>query len=131
MERSAQIERSKSVLVVDDDQELLYLLSVKFISAGYRVYGAANGLEALEQMEKHSVDAVVTDDHMPKMNGIDFLSVSRMKWPETPVVVYSGEQKDMAHLAVDRGAFAWIRKGSEFTVLAEFLDYAIQRSVHV
>ena len=37
---------NKSMLVVDDDRDLLYLLSVRLVSAGYMVYGAANGLEA-------------------------------------------------------------------------------------
>lgn len=121
---------NKNVLVVDDDRDLLYLLSVRLISAGYMVYGAANGLEALEQMEKHSVDVVLTDYHMPKMDGFEFLSVCRVKWPGTPVLIFSAEQDDLAHEAVERGAFAWIRKGSEFTLLMEFLAYAIQQSVH-
>lgn len=121
---------NKSVLVVDDNRDLLYLLSVRLVSAGYIVYGATNGLEALEQMEKHSVDVVLTDYRMPKMDGFEFLSVCRVKCPGTPVVVFSGEQDDMAHEAVERGAFAWVRKGSEFTMLLEFLAYAIQQSVH-
>jgi len=121
---------NKSVLVVDDDRDLRYILSVRLVSAGYRVYAAANGLEALEQMEKHSVDAVLTDYHMPNMDGFEFLSVSRVKWPGTPVVVFSGEQDDMAHEAVERNAFAWVRKGNDFTTLLEILAAAVQQSVH-
>ena len=121
---------NKSVLVVDDNRDLLYLLSVRLISAGYMVYGATNGLEALEQMEKHSVDVVLTDYRMPKMDGFEFLSVCRVKWPGTPVLFLSGEQNDMAHEAVEQGAFAWVRKGSDFTILLEILAYASQQSVH-
>jgi CheY-like chemotaxis protein len=129
--RKESMERNnKSVLVVDDDHDLRYLLSIRLISAGYMVYGAANGLEALEQMEKHSIDVVLTDYHMPKMDGFEFLSICRVKWPGTPVVFFSGEQDDTAHEAVERGAFAWVRKGNEFTMLLEFLAYAIQQSVH-
>jgi CheY-like chemotaxis protein len=130
-DKSTMEWNNKSVLVVDDDRDLRYLLSVRLVSAGYMVYGAANGLEALEQMEKHSVDVVLTDYRMPKMDGFEFLSVCRVKWPGTPVVVFSAERDDLAHEAVERGAFAWIRKGSEFTMLLEFLAYAIQQSVHV
>ncbi len=122
---------NKSILVVDDDLDLRYMLSARLISVGYRVYGAANGWDALEQIEKHSVDVVLTDYHMPEMNGFGLLSVCRTKWPGTPVVFFSGEQDDLAHEAVERGAFAWVRKGSEFTVLLECLDYAIQHAVHV
>lgn len=122
---------SKSVLVVDDDYDLRYILSVRLVSAGYMVYGAANGLEALVQMEKYSVDVVLTDYRMPKMDGFEFLSLCRMKWPGTPVVVFSAEQDDLAHEAVERGAFAWVRKGSEYTMLLEILAAAVQQSVHV
>lgn len=122
---------SKSVLVVDDDYDLRYILSVRLVSAGYMVYGAADGLEALVQMEKYSVDVVLTDYRMPKMDGFEFLSLCRMKWPGTPVVIFSAEQDDLAHEAVERGAFAWVRKGSEYTMLLEILAAAVQQSVHV
>ncbi len=122
---------SKSVLVVDDDYDLRYILSVRLVSAGYMVYGAADGLEALVQMEKYSVDVVLTDYRMPKMDGFEFLSLCRMKWPGTPVVVFSAEQDDLAYEAVERGAFAWVRKGSEYTMLLEILAAAVQQSVHV
>jgi CheY-like chemotaxis protein len=121
---------NKSILVVDDDCDLRYLLSVRLISAGYKVYGAANGWEALEQMEKHSIDVVLTDYHMPEMDGFGLLSLCRVKWPGIPVVFLSGEQDDIAHQAVERGAFAWVRKGSESTMLLEILGEAIQHSVH-
>lgn len=122
--------RKKRVLVVDDDGELLYVFSVRLVSAGYTVYGAENGLEALEQLEKHSIDVVLTDYRMPKMDGLEFLSISRVKWPEIPVIMVSGEQDDMAHEAIDRGAYAWVRKGSGFTTLMEILASAIRPSVH-
>ncbi len=121
---------NKSVLVVDDDRDFCYLISVRLVSAGYRVYGAANGLDALEQMGKHSIDAVLTDCQMPTMDGLELLSVSRVRWPGVPVVIHSGEQGGIAHEATDRGAFAWIRKGTDFTMLLEILDTAVQQSVH-
>jgi len=120
----------KRVLVVDDDGDLRYVLSVRLISAGYKVYGAANGWEALEQLEEHRIDVVLTDYQMPEMNGFGLLSLCRVKWPGIPVVFLSGEQDDIAHEAVERGAFAWVRKGSESTMLLEILGEAIQHSVH-
>ena len=121
---------NKSVLVIDDNHDVRYLLSVRLISAGYRVYEASNGWEALEQMGKHSIDVVLTDYQMPEMNGLGFLSLCRVKWPGIPVLFFSGEQDNIAHEALERGAFAWVRKGNEFTVLIELLDHAIQQSAH-
>jgi len=122
---------NRSVLVVDDDRDLLYVLSVRLVRAGYTVYGAANGLEAFEHMEKHSVDVVLTNYRMPRMDGLHFLSVSQVKWPGIPVIMHSAEQDDMAHEAIERGAFAWVRKGSGFSTLLEILASAVQQSVHV
>ena len=122
---------NKCVLVVDDDRDLRYLLSVRLVSAGYMVYGAANGVEAMEQMKKHPIDVVLTDYRMPKMDGLEFLSICRAMWPGTPVVVFSAEQDELAHDAVERGAFAWIRKGTDLTILSEVVAYAVQQSVHV
>jgi CheY-like chemotaxis protein len=121
---------NKSVLVVDDNHDLRYMVSARLVSAGYRVYSAANGWEALEQLEEHSIDVVLTDYHMPEMNGFGLLSVCRVKWPSTPVVFFSGEQDDIAHEAVERGAFAWVRKGSDLTMILDCLDLAIQESAH-
>jgi CheY-like chemotaxis protein len=95
--------KNKNILVVDDNQDFRYVLSARLISAGYGVYEAANGWDALDQMEKHLVDVVLTDYHMPELNGFEFLSLCRVKWPRTPVVVFSGDQDDMAHEAVERG----------------------------
>jgi len=120
----------KHVLVIDHDRRFLHLLALHLIKGGYAVSTAADGREALEQLEKHAADVVVTDYHMPKMNGFEFLSVCRVKWPETPIVVFSGGQDDMPHEAVDRGAYAWVRKGREFSTLLEVLASAIQQTVH-
>ena len=84
-------QNNKRVLVVDDDSDLRYLLSLRLVSAGYRAYGAANGWEALEQLDTHSIDVVLTDYHMPGMNGFGLLSVCRVKWPGIPVLFFSGE----------------------------------------
>jgi CheY-like chemotaxis protein len=118
---------NKRVLVVEDHPGLRDLTAIRLINAGYTVYGAVNGFDALEQMEKHSIDVVVTDHHMPKMNGFELLLVCRKKWPGTPVVFLSGDHDNQAEEVVNRGAFAWVRKGSDFL---EVLATAAQQSVH-
>jgi CheY-like chemotaxis protein len=119
---------NKIVLVVEDDPKFRYMLAIRLISAGYTVYEAANGLEALEQMGKHPIDVVLTDCRMPKMDGLEFLSISSLRWPGVPVVIVSGERDDMVQEAIDRGAFAWVRKGAETATLLSVLAMAIPHS---
>ena len=72
-------------------------------------------------------------DHRPsyaKLIGLQSLSVFRVKWPGTPIVVLSGEQDDRAHEAGNRGAFAWGRKGGGVATLVEILASVVQQSVH-
>ena len=83
-------QNNKSVLVVDDDRDLRYLLSTRLVSAGYMVYGAANGLEALEQMEQHSIDVVVMDHQLPGTNGVETASRIRRIHPRVPIISSSG-----------------------------------------
>jgi two-component system, response regulator FlrC len=124
-----QEQTDKRVLVVAADHELQHALSIPFSSAGYRVYGASNGYAALKQMEKQPVDLVLADYQMQMMDGLEFLSVSRLRWPGTPVVVLSGEQADQEK-AQGQGAIAWIRKGCEPTTLLDAVTMILQRSVH-
>lgn len=123
-------QNNKTILVVDDNQDILYLLSFRLVSAGFSVLGATNGLEALEKLENYPIDVVLTDYQMPRMDGLELLSIARVKWPGLPVVIHSGGYDDMAHEATGQGAFAWIRKETEFTILVEILHAAVNQSVH-
>ena len=57
------------ILVVDDDPNILELVSIQLTQAGYQVQKASNGLEALERIEQDYPDLVVVDVMMPGMDG--------------------------------------------------------------
>ena len=120
----------KSCLVVDDSSVIRKVARRILEGMHFEITEAEDGEQALGACRRQLPDAILLDWNMPKMDGFELLSVCRMKWPGIPVVVFSAEQNDLAHEAVERGAFAWVRKGNEFTLLLEFLDYAIHQSVH-
>ncbi len=118
----------KRVLVVEDDADSRQVLALLLAQAGYSVHEACDGLEAMNEMKRRRFDVVVTDYHMPRLNGFELLMLTRVVWPDLPVVIVSGSQGDMADVAAQNGAFAWIRKPYEGAVLLEVVNQAARRS---
>jgi DNA-binding NtrC family response regulator len=79
-------------------------------------------------MKKRHFDAVITDYHMPRMNGMEFLVLSQVAWPNTPVILLSAHTEDLADYAIERGAFSWVRKPYEISHLLSVLRSAMQQS---
>jgi two-component system chemotaxis response regulator CheY len=118
----------KRVLVVDDDESARQETALLLEQAGFPVVQACDGLHALSEMQKRRCDVVVTNCQMPHLNGLDFLAQSRVIWPDTPVILYS-ETRYMSEMAAARGAFAWIRKSSDSSILLSVLAMAMEPGV--
>lgn len=80
---------TKRVLIVDDDQTILYMLenSLSRLGADYEVHTAMDSTEALKQVEKQVFDLVVADYMMPKITGVDLATAIRKISPDTQVVL--------------------------------------------
>ena len=81
----------KRVLVADDEESVRHFVTVVLEQAGYIVHAAVDGLEALAEMKKRRFDAVISDYRMPRLDGEQFLLLSRVMWPEVPVLLLSAE----------------------------------------
>ncbi len=101
------------ILVVDDDASGRSLLSILLMHEGYDVFEAGDGLEAVDELRKRHFDMVISDYHMPRFDGMQLLAICRLLWPETAVVIVSGEDSDWTELAIRGGAHAWIKKPYE------------------
>jgi two-component system alkaline phosphatase synthesis response regulator PhoP len=66
-EMTAQADTS--VLVVDDEPQVAWVLRFSLEHEGFRTYTASNGIEALEELQKHSPRVIVLDLMMPEMDG--------------------------------------------------------------
>jgi len=121
----------KIVLVVDDDESERQETALVLEQAGFTVVQACDGLDALSEMQQHHFDAVVTDFHMPHLNGLELLAQSRVTWPDTPVIIVSKAQWDMSEIATAMGAFVWIRKSSSPGVLVSMLALAVGQGVEL
>src|SRR3990172_1277788 len=76
-------EASATLLLVDDETNILSSLKRLFRPQGYRIFTAESGAQGLEIMARETVDLVISDMRMPEMNGAQFLERVREKWPET------------------------------------------------
>ena len=91
---------SESILVVDDEEELLDIYEYVLSEKGYNVIKSANPNEAMELMAKHSVFLVFVDFRMPQMNGATLCGKIKEKYPQTPVVIISAYSHE-ARMSLD------------------------------
>ena len=112
----------KNVLVVDDERS--FLLSLQ---AGLRQYAsrfatltAANGRDAVEVMKRSKVDLVVTDLHMPVMDGFELLAKMARDHPHVPVMIMTAySTPDIKHRVEELGSFRVHEKPIDFKELAD------------
>ena len=83
-------ERAARVLLVDDDQRLLTVLSDMLRSGGHQVTTAANGEEAIATFDPARHDVVITDLGMPKVNGWQVAEHVKTRAPDTRVFLLTG-----------------------------------------
>jgi len=119
----------KRVLLVDDIEATRRSLATALEEEQFVVVRAQDGAQALYEMQHRHFDAVITEDHVPQLNGLDLLKQCRLAWPETPVIVFSGLDWDRSRLAAAQGAFAWIRKSSDPGILLSMLALAMEQDV--
>jgi CheY-like chemotaxis protein len=79
-----------SVLCVDDSQEMLEICESLLKACGYQVFTASCGEEALELLERRSVDCCIVENAMPGMSGIDLARRIKSFAAGILVVIYSG-----------------------------------------
>ena len=85
------MEEPIRILCVDDEQNVLRSLTRLFLDAPYEILTASSGAEGLLILDQSgTVPVVVSDYRMPGMNGVEFLSEVRKRWPETVRIVLSG-----------------------------------------
>ena len=80
------------ILVIDDDKNTRRLLQAVLEGEGYHVFTAANGVEALELMDKQHIDLAVVDIMMPRMDGYEFTRTLRECSNSLPILMVSAKQ---------------------------------------
>jgi len=106
--RPAKVKR---ILVVEDEDNTRHALTKLLTREGYFVEGVSNGFEALSYLRRQSVNLIVTDINMPRMDGITFLRELNKNFPKSNVIMITAYGGVDSYLeAMNLGAFEYINK---------------------
>ncbi|HTT10203.1 MAG TPA: response regulator [Burkholderiaceae bacterium] len=103
----------QSILAVDDSASMRQMVSFTLKGAGYHVIEAADGQEALEKARAQQVDLVLTDQNMPRMDGLTLVRQLRAMhaFAATPMLILTTESSDdMKAKGKAAGATGWLVK---------------------
>jgi len=118
----------KRILAVDDEPNMRRLLEIMLKQAGHQAIVATNGKEALEILQKEGADLVVSDLHMPGMDGLGLLKGMREADIDTPVIIVTAHGEiDSAVNAMKLGASDYILRPFDL----ETLEMAMTRALDV
>lgn len=104
---------AKTVLVVDDSPSIRKMVQMTLTAAGYDIIEAVDGQDAFEKATSSKVDAVLTDQNMPRLDGLSFIRKFRETSHSVGVpVVFLSTESDAAlkAQAKDAGATGWMVK---------------------
>ncbi len=96
-------DQPRSILIVEDYELLLNLLSEAFAMPGWQVFKANDGLSGWDQFQRKPVDIVLTDIQMPGLSGIELAHRIRKQSPETIIALMSGENDGVARKLIENG----------------------------
>ena len=116
----------KRILVVDDDAGCRALVEAQLEQEGYVVQTACDGVAGLDEMRKRRFDAVIADGHMPGFSGHEFAGFCGIAWPDTPIIILTGDLNSLTDYADEVDAAVCIRKPYEATMLLSVLGAVTQ-----
>lgn len=112
-----------TVLIVEDDPELSELLQHFMRGHSYSTYAADTGRQALDVVAQADIDVLLTDIHMPEMNGIEVVSTLRGRGFNRPILVLTSDSSPATRSkALAAGADGFLWKPVDFDLLGDWLE---------
>lgn len=90
LENANAVLATRTVLLVDDEENILSALKRLLQRDGYRILTAGGGLEGLAMLASEPVDVIISDRRIPQMAGVEFLRQVKPLYPDTVHMVLSG-----------------------------------------
>ena len=110
------------ILVADDDPVIRKLLCQVLSEDGHKVSLATNGAQVIEKVQKEDFELLLSDVHMPIMNGLETLRTMRSTFPQLPVVMMDSYPDQLVKQAENEGALTCIHKPFDLKELREVIE---------
>jgi DNA-binding response OmpR family regulator len=115
------------ILVVDDEARMINFIRMNLELEGVQVFGALNGVEALDQVRKHIPDLILLDVMMPQLDGFETLRALR-EFSSVPVVMLTAKsEEDDVIRGLELGADDYITKPFSVRVLTSRIKAVLRR----
>lgn len=110
------------ILIVEDNSDLCTLLEVVLREKGHTVYGITDPTLVFPTLEKEKFDLLFLDEHLAGVRGSEMLPIIKKQWSELPVVIMSGDPREILEETLKQGASAVLPKPFPLTQLYELVD---------
>jgi EAL domain-containing protein (putative c-di-GMP-specific phosphodiesterase class I) len=116
-----------TILVVDDDNDVRFVVAGSLRQAGFTVQEAETGEVALQRLAAGGAEAVISDISMPGLTGVELLKMIRAHDLDVPVVLLTGRPSlESAIEAVEGGALRYLRKPAATAEIVEAMSEAVR-----
>lgn len=120
----------KKVLIVDDEPDILEIISYNLIKEGYEIQTAKDGIEALDRVASFKPDLVILDIMMPKMNGVEVCKTLRLKpeYNDTLIIFLTALSDESSQIkGLETGADDYVSKPISPKVLVSRVNAVFRR----
>ena len=113
------------ILIVEDEHTDQLLLRSIFEGAGHEIYMASDGEQAFKTYLRRDIRVVVTDLHMPNVDGLELIEGLLALYPGAAIIAVTGKGPELLAKALDMGIFAGFSKPVDPEELLEAVENAV------
>lgn len=119
-------DMNNTVLIVDDDSSIRWVLARALSNAQFKVLSCDNGQQAISMIESAQPQLVITDIQMSGMDGLELLASINQQWPELPVIMITAyADTDLATKTHELGAFDYLPKPFDINHVIKLCQRAV------